>query len=743
MKLKYDLGPGKTAALMLMEDEEIWYSVPCDLFYNATEKKAEDVYTKDFYLVVTNKRFITLEGEKIVIDEKLTDCEKIKCEHQVHSGIVVITRKNGKEICAARFSMRDIVRVSYVARGAQTIIEAYNSGCTPNASDKVVSHEFEKYCEKCGRALPGTSRCPRCDGKGTMFKKFMVLCNGYAGKFLLISFLMIFNATINMVNPIVQKNYIDGALKSGNGTMTDLWRFVICTLVLMITQVILAVYRSLTCAKLGASLSMSLRTRLYYKIQSLSLSFINKRKPGELMNRVTRDTRRIRVFIEEVFGDMFSSLITMIVSVVMMLTISVKMTVLCVALDFTVVLLARGFWHYVHMIFHRQGMKQDELSSSLQDILSGMRIVKTFGKEKNESAKFNKISMEYADLSTKNESFWSLLIPVVNFFLGAGTYIAIYFGGVDVLEGEMTIGQLLQFITYCGYFLGPLGWMTHLPKAFLDMLTSMNRIYDVLDEESELKESKENNDFQIKGDFEFNNVSFGYQSYEPVLENINFNVKAGEMIGLVGASGAGKSTLINLIMRLYDTDRGSIKIDGTDIKEISSQCLHSQIGVVLQETFLFSGSILANIKFAKPDATLEEVIKAAKAANAHDFICKTPDGYNTYVGEHGYNLSGGERQRISIARAILNDPKLLILDEATSALDTESEYLIQQALNRLTKDRTTFAIAHRLSTLREADRLVVIDKHGVAEIGTHNELLEKKGIYYGLVTAQLQMAEGK
>ena len=213
------------------------------------------------------------------------------------------------------------------------------------------------------------------------------------------------------------------------------------------------------------------------------------------------------------------------------------------------------------------------------------------------------------------------------------------------------------------------------------------------------------------------------------------------MIGLVGASGTGKSTIINLIMRLFDVDRGSITIDGIDIREIKQRSLHSQLGVVLQETFLFSGTILNNLRFANPEATMEDIIKAAKAANAHDFICKTPDGYNTYVGEKGFTLSGGERQRIAIARAILNNPKLLILDEATSALDTESEYLIQQALDRLTEGRTTFAIAHRLSTLRNADRLVVIDGHGIAEIGTHNELLENKGIYYGLVTAQLEMAK--
>lgn len=741
MKLLYTLEEPRQRALGLRDGESVWYCVPVDLGFDNGKRTAEGVYTDKTWLVVTEERFMVLEGEEKTAEYELKDCEKIKCEHQVYSGIVTVFGKDGSQSCAARFSMRQIIRVAYAVRGAQTIINAREAGRELTDKDRVESREYEKYCEKCGRALPGTSKCPYCDGKADVIKKLMALCGEFVGKLLLISLLMVFVAAINLISPMVQQRFIDESLASGQGTMADLWRFIGITFFLVVSGVLLSIFRYWNCVKLGASISMSLRRKLYYKIQILSLSFINNRRPGELMNRVSRDTRHIREFMEEVFGDMFSTLLTMVVSLVMMIIISWKMTLLSLMFIVVVFVITRVFWHKIHSIFHRQWLKFDDMHSNLQDIISGMRIVKSFGQEERESARFTQKTKEFAAIQRKNETFWAIFFPILTFLMGVGTYIAIYFGGIHVLEGEMTVGQLVQFVTYSGYLFGPLSWMTHLPRAVMQMITSLNRIYDVLDEEPMLADKEDCKAFPIDGAFTFEDVSFGYQTYEPVLENISFSVAPGEMIGLVGASGTGKSTLINLIMRLYDVDQGRITLDGYDLRDIEMESLHSQVGVVLQETFLFSGSILANIRFAKQDATLEEVIRAARAANAHDFICKTPDGYNTYVGEHGYNLSGGERQRIAIARAILNNPRILILDEATSALDTESEFLIQQALDRLVKGRTTFAIAHRLSTLRNADRLVVIDRHGVAEIGTHNELLEKQGIYYGLVNAQLKMSQ--
>ncbi len=740
MKLQYILEDSLREALRLRAGETVRYNVPVDLSFDNEKKSAAVQFAKEAWIVVTDARLIVLENGEKTAEYELADCERIKCEHQVYSGILTVFGKDGSVSCAARFSMKHITRVSYVARGAQVILDAARENRPLTGQDQVVSREYEKYCEKCGRALPGTSHCPYCDGKTDTLKKFMGLCGEFVGRLLLISVMLLLIAAVELLTPIVQQRFIDDALTDGNGTVGQLWTFIGITFVLLVVRVLLHTFRYWNCAKLGAQISMSLRRKLYYKIQTLSLSFINNRKPGELMNRVAHDTRQIRQFMEEVFGDMLSTLVTMVASLVMMFLISWKMTLLSLVFVVAVLVVTKAFWHHIRTIFHRQWLKFDDLSANLQDIIAGMRIVKSFGQEERESARFTEKTKEFSAIQKKNETFWAVFYPIMTFLLGIGTYIAIYFGGIRALDGEMTVGELLQFVTYSGYLFGPLSWMTHLPRQVMQMMTSLNRIYDVLDEEPMLADKADAKAFPVKGGFDFEKVSFGYQTYEPVLENISFSVKPGEMIGLVGASGTGKSTLINLIMRLYDVDQGRILLDGCDLRDISMESLHAQIGVVLQETFLFSGSILANIRFAKQDATMEEVIRAARAANAHDFICKTPDGYNTYVGEHGYNLSGGERQRIAIARAILNNPRILILDEATSALDTESEFLIQQALDRLVQGRTTFAIAHRLSTLKNADRLVVIDRHGVAEIGTHNELLEKKGIYYGLVNAQLKMS---
>ena len=421
MKLLFTLTGSQLEALAPSPGEKLVYCVPADLAYDvqAAGKTASGVkgsqsgeaditgsgafgavadrYETNVFLAVTNQRLVVLAGDQMIYQTKLKDCKKIRCEHQVGCGIITVMDLEENETCIARVSMRQIVRASYAVRGAQAIVTSYQEFGDAQRAEEITSSEYETYCEKCGRALPGTSTCPYCEGKMDIAKKFMSLCGGFVGKLLLISLSMLVISGMNMARPMVQRWFIDDALSTGKGTWTDLWVFVGISFAFLIGAILLEVWKNLACIKLGSALSMSLREKLYCKIQVLSLSFINKRKPGELMNRVSRDTGRIREFFEEVFGYMFSTLLTMIVSLVVMVTISPVMTGLSLMFVIVVFALMKIFWHHIHMIFHRQWIKSDELSNSIQDIISGMRIVKTFGTEDREAERFTKKAKDYTD----------------------------------------------------------------------------------------------------------------------------------------------------------------------------------------------------------------------------------------------------------------------------------------------------------------------------------------------------------
>lgn len=726
MELKFRL-PGQIQdMLQLAHGEEVKYSVPYDIGEDGR-------FSEGGYIIVTKYRLFITDRNKITYEKEISDLRKVKCEPMVNNGILIVQEEGEEyEKYLVRFTMHHMVRISLVAKGIERLKE--------DNDREVESTEREKICLTCGRALPGTRKCPKCDGgKRVTLEKFWDLMKHYKPQLALMAFVAVVSSGLSLYIPQFQKHFIDSTLVTKSGTTRDILTFFVIMLIFTVIQILVQVIKNWWFVFLGARISMDIRAKMYEKIQELTLSFIQEKRPGELMNRVAQDTRRIQRFMQECFGHMFSCLITMIGAITIMLALDIRMTIVSVIFLPIVCFVSVAFRKNIHRRFHLQWVKSDKINSSLQDVISGIRVVKSFGKEQEESEKFNHLAEEYAAVQSRNEVFWASLYPVLTFIMSMGIYFVLYLGGLKVLDSSMTVGTLVQFNAYAWMLYGPLGWMTYLPRMITEMVTSLERIYDVLDEEPKIVDREGALEHKISGEIEFRNVSFGYRSYEPVLEKVDLHIKKGEYIGLVGASGTGKSTMINLIMHLYEADDGVILIDGHDIKDLNLSSFHSQLGVVLQETFLFSGSILNNIRFAKQDATKEEVIRAAKAANAHDFICKTPDGYNTYVGEHGYNLSGGERQRIAIARAILNDPKILILDEATSSLDTESEFLIQNALERLSAGRTTIAIAHRLSTLRRANRLVVIDGHRIAETGTHNELMETQGIYYKLVTAQLEM----
>lgn len=723
MILKYDLPFSVNRLIPQSEEERIYYAVPCDI-------DEEGKWQKDAYFVVTTKNLYVIQGETIKETFAIRDCSEVKAEPKIGGGLLVLNYQ-GIQRHVVHYSARHLARYAYVARGIQILISGRN--------EEVVSLEYEKICPICKRAIPGTKYCPHCSKEGGFWRTFLKLSAPYKNKFYGIIVLMVLAAVVTLLNPEIQKRLVDDVLPRENGGLGAAFMCLGMMFFLSVGIVIINILKSYYCTVLGATISKDLRKKLFAKIQILSIGFINDRRPGELMNRVVRDTARIREFMQDMFCNMFTVCFIFVCDIIFMLVLNVKLALMAFIFIPFAVVITYLFRKNIHRRFHLQWKKYDDLNSNLQDVLSGMRVVKSYGKEQEEQKKFRHFAQEFCSVQTKNEVFWAVFTPMVSLLMGAGVFLVIYFGGMDVLGGTMTAGELLQFITYTQLLYQYLNWMTNMPRQLMNLVSSIERINDVLAQEAFVEDSDNPVDLMVKGDIEFRHATFGYKSYQPVLEDLNLSIKKGEMIGIVGASGTGKSTLINLIMRLYEVDDGSLLVDNCDIKDIRSDTFHSQIGVVLQETFLFSGTILNNIRFSRPEASYEEVILAAKMANAHEFISRTPDGYNTYVGEKGYTLSGGERQRIAIARAILNEPKLLILDEATASLDTESEFMIQRALERLTNGRTTFAIAHRLSTLQNADRLIVIDGHRIAEVGSHRELMEKKGIYYRLVQAQLEM----
>ncbi len=596
-------------------------------------------------------------------------------------------------------------------------------------------------CPKCGRPYrPGSSKCDKCDRGFEYLKWLWGLISDYKlGIFGAV--LLFFTVTgLNLIVPYLNRIMVDDYIKSENIDISLLgFAYVlVAILVLNIIVRIISTVRSLLMNSIGAKVTVKMRQLIFEKIQKLSLSGINRMTTGELMHRITRDSRVVKEFLTSDFSEMVEQLLTFVGVIIMLFIFDYKLAFMLLLPVPFVLIFWRLFSKKTHRIYDRQWQFESHSRSILQDIFSGIRVVKSYGSEQSEISKYDNSIKDELDIQIKNETFFGKVLPLISFFMGFGEFFLLFYGGNLILNGSMTLGEMMQFSSYASMIYGPLRWMSHLPRKLFRLKTSVSRIYDVIEDDDMLQKGSEI-DLPIKGDIVFDHVGFGYESGNAVFDDVCVHIKPGEMIGIVGRSGIGKSTMINLIMRMYDVDKGRILIDGVDIRDLSEHSLRSQIGAVLQDTFLFSGTVYDNITYAKPDATVEEVISASKIAGVHKFIIKMQDGYNTYIGEHGYTLSGGERQRVAIARAILRDPRILILDEATSALDTQTEKEIQDALQVLAKGRTVIAIAHRLSTLRNCDRIIVLSDGKIVQQGKHDELMREDGIYSSLVLAQRQM----
>lgn len=593
------------------------------------------------------------------------------------------------------------------------------------------------FCPKCGRKLPSPdAECLNCKGKGKMIGKFAQYAKPYKKGLTVCMLLSVFTTAMSLIPPYVTGYMVDTVLPSRD--RTALVTMILALLGVYVLQYSVSALRTYLLRMTGDKFIIGMKKDIYERAQYLPMSFYDKTSTGSVINRINGDTAAIQNFVLRVTQDAVVQFFTLVGILVIMSCLNWKLTLFSLTPIPFVALIGRFFGKKIGPRYMRLWRRGASITTLLTDTIPGIRVIKAFTNENAAVDKYNAYNDEWLKEDSHVAKIASVFPAFMTFLVTCGSLIIWYSGGSFVISGEkgFSVGLLVSFVSYASMFYNPVNFFANFSDTYQNTLASAEKILDILDAEPEHDFGKGNVPERIEGKIELKNVNFSFDKSKKALSNINLTIEKGDIVGIVGTTGSGKSTLINLIMRYYDDYEGEILIDGKNIRDIDMSYYRSQIGFVQQEPLMFKDTVFNNIAYGSPNAHVEQVLRAADIANAHGFISRLPEGYDTLLGERGTGLSGGERQRVSIARAVMKNPSILIFDEATAAVDSETEHLIQEAIERLIRGRTTLMIAHRLSTLRNANKIVVVDKGEIIECGSPEALLAQKGKYYKLVQIQ-------
>ncbi len=669
--------------------------------------------------------------------EQLTAC---RSEAQVGGGSLVL-EPAGQAPLRIRYSQSQAAKFSEVVRGIEQLREG-NPLC-------INGHIEHSRCPTCRRLLPERDGiCPACIRKSATLARLAVRLWPYRLRTIAVAVASLVVTAAELAPPLVTAMIVDDVLVPTDRAPPMEERLGLLALLVAGLVGMRVVswagewIHGWNATWLGARVTADIRAELYHRLEMLSLPFYDKHPIGSLIARATRDVQMLQGFLIDGVPYLVTNLLTLVGILALMLGMSLHLS-LYVLLPVPLILLWGAFyWSRLRMLFTRLMQSWSRLTDRTVETLTGIRVVKSFAQEAREIRSFNVANAGIRAAGIRVKLHQGIFFATMALITALGMMLVWGVGGQQVLNGAITLGTLVAFYSYMWMFLGPIQWLGEMNDQMSRAFASAERIFEVIDAPPEgAVEGAVAKRPALAGHVRLRDVTFGYDKSKPVLKGVDLELRRGEMVGIVGRSGVGKTTIVNLIARFYDPDRGSVEIDGVDAREMDPGHLRSHIGMVLQEPLVFSGTIADNIGYGKPGATLAEIMDAARAANAHSFIVTKPDGYETPVGEKGTGLSGGERQRISIARAILRDPRILIFDEATASVDVQTERHIQVALERLMRGRTTIAIAHRLSTLRGASRIVVMEDGRISEQGSHAELMAKRGTFHELVQMQQATSE--